>query len=350
MQHRRRRYRGTHPRTFAEKYKELDPDRFPEEADRVRSRGQTPAGTHVPVLLAEVLEVLAPRPGQVYLDCTLGYGGHAEAVARRILPDGIALGMDIDPETLARTSERLAVHGVAIRTHRGNFAGVGKVLSAEGLDGVDLLLADLGVSSMQLDDPERGFSLKDDGRLDLRLDRSRGVPAAAWLLDQEEEALAAALARWGDEPDARRIAAAIRARTLQCEEPLRTRELARIVLAAKGISRRYRQSSAFEAHPAARTFQALRIALNREEENLAQLLRLLPFVLRPGGRAAIISFHEGEDRLVGEALEEGVRAGHYARESPDPIRPAREEVRANPRARSARLRWAERASPIPPRP
>ncbi|MCL4729705.1 MAG: 16S rRNA (cytosine(1402)-N(4))-methyltransferase, partial [Planctomycetes bacterium] len=153
---RRKRYAGTHPRRFHERYKELDPARYPEQAAKVRAQGRTPAGAHVPIMLAEILASLAPRSGEVVLDCTLGHGGHAEALARAAAPGGRVIGIDLDAEEQARTVQRLAQLGLAVSAHHTNFAGLGNVLKAEGLAGVDCLLADLGVSSMQLDRPERG--------------------------------------------------------------------------------------------------------------------------------------------------------------------------------------------------
>ena len=338
---RRKRYRGTHPRRFDEKYKELNPERYPGDVVKVVARGQTPAGGHLPVMLREVLDALRPAPGDVALDCTLGHGGHAEAMAPRIAPGGRLIGIDLDLEALEATQRRLAARGIEIRVHPTSFAGIGKVLAAERLDGVDVLLADLGASSMQIDDPSRGFSFKHDGPLDMRMDRSRGITAAEWLAKVDEADLADAIARWGEEPGAAGIAAGIKA-ALERGAVRSTRDLASAVLHAKGLGLRHRRRSAFDLHPAARVFQAIRIAVNREEESLKQLLRILPYVLRPGGRAAIITFHSGEDLLVANAFAEGLAAGLYSTARAEPLRPSRQEIHANPRARSARLRWAER--------
>jgi 16S rRNA (cytosine1402-N4)-methyltransferase len=338
---RRKRYRGTHPRRFGEKYKELNAERYPQAVAKVIARGQTPAGAHLPVMLREVLEALKPASGHVAIDCTLGHGGHAEEIASRIAPGGRLIGIDLDAEALEATTRRLSAKGIEIRARHSSFAGVGKALAAEGLDGVDLLFADLGVSSMQIDDPSRGFSFKQDGPLDMRMDRKRGITAAEWLASVEEEELAEAIARWGDEPGSAKIAAEIK-REPASNNLRSTHDLARIVLHAKGLDPRQRRRSAFDLHPAARTFQAIRIAVNREEESLKQLLRVLPYVLRPGGRAAIITFHGGEDRLVASAFAEGLAAGHYSVALAAPLCPSRDEIRSNPRARSARLRWVER--------
>ncbi len=350
---RRTRYRGTHPRAFEEKYQELAPESYPGEAAKVRARGQTPAGTHVPVLLPEVLDVLRPRPGLVYVDCTLGHGGHAAEVAPRLVPGGRAYGLDLDGEEIDLAAHRLAGLGIEIRARRLNFAGIGKLLREEGLDGIDLLLADLGASSLQIDDPGRGFSFKAHGPLDMRMDRSRGPTALEWLLSVSEEELAGVLAVWGEEPDASRIAAAIkgwlsgspgtRVRAGPGAAAPSTSRLVRTILQAKGLGPRYAKASALDLHPAARTFQAIRMAVNREVESLSGLLRSLPYVLKPGGRAAIITFHPGEERLVAAAFAEGRESGTYAAGSPEPLRPGPVEIRSNPRARSARLHWVERA-------
>ncbi len=338
---RRKRYRGTHPRRFDEKYKELNPERYPGDAAKVVARGQTPAGAHLPVMLREVLDALRPVPGDVVLDCTLGHGGHAEAMAPRTAPGGRLIGIDLDLEALEATQRRLTARGIGTRVHPTSFAGIGKVLAAEGLDGVDVLLADLGASSMQIDDPARGFSFKHDGPLDMRMDRSRGITAAEWLEKVDEADLADAIARWGEEPGAAEVAAEIKA-ALEMGALRSTRDLASAVLHAKGLGPHHRRRSAFDLHPAARVFQAIRIAVNREEESLKQLLRILPYVLRPGGRAAIITFQSGEDLLVANAFAGGRAAGLYSTAPAESLRPSQQEIHANPRARSARLRWAER--------
>lgn len=345
---RRKRYGGTHPTRYSEKYKELAPDRYPDIREHVRSQGRTPAGAHVPIMVAEVLTALELQPGDVVADATLGYGGHAEAMLERILPGGRLVGFDVDGVQLDRTAARLrAAHpGVAVSFHRGNFAGLDRPLTAEGLDGYDVVLADLGVSSMQIDDPLRGFSYKHDGPLDMRMDSRLARTAADVLADIDEAALAAALRDLADEPDHARIARAV------VEERRRrpiatTADLADLVLRQKGLTRaawaRRDASRRSETHPAARTFQALRILVNDELGGLRQLLRVAPWCLRPGGRIAILTFHSGEERVVREAFAEGLTAGHYAAASGEPVRPSRDEVRSNPRSKPARLHWARKA-------
>jgi 16S rRNA (cytosine1402-N4)-methyltransferase len=316
-----------------------------------RSHRSTPAGEHRPVLLDEVLRVLDPQHGAVVVDCTVGWAGHAAELLRRVGPHGRLIGIDFDTDNLPCARERLEPISFPFTLHHGNFAGLPGILAAEGFTAVDVLLADLGMSSMQVDDPERGFSYVRDGPLDMRMDRSRGRTAAQLLATISEADLRQALSEYGDEPDAERIAAvlvAARQRT-----PLqRTSDLARVIVEANRQEtasvgqRAWRLHPAphtWNLHPAARTFQALRILVNRELANLEQLLRVLPSCLRPGGRAALISFHSGEDRLVKTTFRDCFQAGLYARVSPEPVRPSWTERTANPRARSAKLRWAKRA-------
>jgi 16S rRNA (cytosine1402-N4)-methyltransferase len=314
---------------------------------RPRGARSTPAGEHRPVLLDEVLAALDPRPGSVVVDCTVGWAGHAVELLRRAGPTGRLFGIDFDPDNLPRARERLDTLGFPYSLHHGNFAGLQNVLAAEGIAAVDAVLADLGMSSMQVDDAERGFSYVRDGPLDMRMDRSRGRTAAQLLATITEDELARALRNLGDEPDADRIAKAIVV-ARQSAPIERTADLARIIRTAtegdaKHPWRLHPAPGKWNLHPAARTFQALRILVNRELANLEQLLRVLPAVLKPGGRAAIISFHSGEDRLVKAAFRDGLAAGVYQRISPEPIRATFEERNANPRSRSAKLRWAERA-------
>jgi 16S rRNA (cytosine1402-N4)-methyltransferase len=301
------------------------------------------------VLLDEVLAALAVRPGAVVVDCTIGWAGHAVELLRCAGPTGRLIGLDLDADNLPRARERLAETGLSFSLYHGNFAALPAVLAAEGVPAADAVLADLGMSSMQVDDPGRGFSYARDGPLDMRMDRSRGRTAAQVLATIAENALANVLRELGDEPEAERIAALIVA--ARAAKPLeRTGDLARLLLEASRSAsggRRWRlhpSAGRWELHPAARTFQALRILVNRELANLDQLLRVLPQVLRPGGTVAIISFHSGEDRRVKAAFRDGLHAGTYAAVAPEPIRAGPEERTANPRSRSAKLRWARRKS------
>jgi 16S rRNA (cytosine1402-N4)-methyltransferase len=338
--HRRRpRYRGTHPRRFEEKYKELAPEKYPELVAHVLERGQTPAGQHVAILPEEILAALAPAPGERGVDATLGYGGHARRLLERIAPGGQLLGLDADPLELPRTEARLRALGFGAETllvRRTNFAGLRAALAEVGWDeGADFLLADLGVSSMQIDDPSRGFSFKLEGPLDMRMNPRRGLSAAQWLERAEREALAAVLAANADEPQPERIAHELCARRGRLRS---TGELALAVRAALGDG-----LPADEVELSVRrVFQALRIEVNDELGALESLLRELPAALRRGGRVAVLSFHSGEDRRVKQAFERGAMDGTYASLSEEFVRASPAEQHANPRSKSAKLRWAKR--------
>lgn len=304
----------------------------------------TPAGKHRPVLLVEVLAAFAPQPGDVAVDCTVGWAGHAVELLERVGPDGMVIGVDLDAENLPKARERLEQVGHPFRLHHSNFAGLAQVLAEHGMAQADMVLADLGMSSMQVDDPARGFSYRRGGALDMRMDRTRGKTAARLLATIAEDELARALRELGDEPQAETIAAAI-VHARRAAPLTTTDDLVRVIQGATG-QERWRLHPApgqWKLHPAARTFQALRILVNRELQSLEHLLRLLPVCLKPGGRAAIISFHSGEDRLVKTAFRDGLRAGVFAEISPDPVRATPEERRSNPRSRSAKLRWARLA-------
>jgi 16S rRNA (cytosine1402-N4)-methyltransferase len=303
---------------------------------------------HVPVLLDRVLDVLAPKPGDTVVDCTLGLGGHAAAILERISPNGRLIGIDLDPANLALARARLAAAGAGRRSEErcatfdlfhNNFAALPTVLAEAGVDKVDGVLADLGVSSPHLDDPARGFSFKRPGPLDMRMDATRGQPASVLLNRMSEREIADALLELGDETDAPRIAHLIVRR--RAEQPIATTDqLCAIVCEARDFTPK--RAAGAKLHPATRTFQALRILVNRELANLDRLLAVLPDVLAPGGAAAIISFHSGEDRRVKAALRTGLERGVYSEVAPDPIVATEAEQRTNPRSRSAKLRWARR--------
>ena len=343
---RRPRYSGTHPKRLEERYKELRPEAYPQIIEHLRAKGKTPAGTHIPVLVPELLEHLRPAPGDAVADCTVGYGGHTLEFMRRIGPTGRLIGFDIDGTALERARPRLAAAGVPFSLYRSNFAGIGNVLATEGLGGYDIIFADLGVCSMQVDDAERGFSYKHDGPLDMRMDNRARRTAADLLAALSVDGLSAALRDLADEPDHERIARAVADRRRR-GKITRTAELVRLVFEVKGLTRReWREQAAADPgalHPAARTFQVLRMLVNDELARLKHLLRIAPVCLRPGGRLGIISFHSGEDRLVKRALREGLAAGLYAAACDEVIRPTPEELRANPRSASARFRWARKA-------
>ncbi len=323
---RRPRYAGKNPRRFSEKYKEHAPERYAEDVAKVLASGKTPAGTHRPIMLREILEVFAPKPGNLVVDCTLGYGGHARELLAAIQPGGRLIGLDIDPIELPKTEARFRALGFGQETftaHRTNYAGLPKILG----EPADAIFADLGLSSMQIDNPERGFTFKHDGPLDLRMNPERGQPASALLTTLDEKRLATLLAENADEPNALPLAHAI----LQSPRTT-TVGLAKTIRGAGGDDATVR-----------RVFQALRIAVNDEFSALETFLRQLPLCLKPGGRAAILSFHSGEDRRVKKAFQGGLRDGIYSAVSPDILRPTAEETRANSRASSAKLRWARRA-------
>jgi len=340
---RRPRYPGRNPRAFHLKYKELQPERYAADVAKVLQAGKTPAGMHRPIMVDEILAALAPRPGEVAVDCTLGFGGHARAVLERVLPGGRLLGLDADPLELPRTEARLRAAGFGgdvFTAHRTNFAGVARVLAREGLSGVDMVLADLGVSSMQLDNPERGFTFKDAAPLDMRMNPTRGIPAAELIARTSVAEFAAMLALNADEPEAEAIAACVAGQRFAT-----TRELAETVRAGV-IAARPRAVPDDVERAVRRVFQAVRIAVNDEFGALDGLLRALPSCLNAGGRVAIVTFHSGEDRRVKKAFQSGLRDGVYAETSDDVTRASAEEVRANPRASSAKLRWASRR-PLP---
>jgi 16S rRNA (cytosine1402-N4)-methyltransferase len=313
---------------------------------RKRVRRSTAAGEHKPVLLAEVLAALDPRPGQTVVDCTLGFAGHSLELLRRVSPDGLLIATDLDPGNLEPARAKLEAVGGLFALHHANFAGLPAVLAGEGVSQVDGLLADLGMSSMQVDDRDRGFSFMRDGPLDMRMDRTRGRTAAELLNTLPQEELAACFRDLGDEAQAEAIAAAI-VRQRGGKPVERTKELRELIDRAAPVRIDRTPGAPPERKqllgPATRVFQALRILTNRELANLQQLLRVIPTILKPGGVAAVISFHSGEDRLVKAAFRDGLRSGTYSAISEDPVRPTFEERTANPRSRSAKLRWARRA-------
>ena len=333
---RRPRYSGKNPRRFEDKYKEHDPQRHADTVAKVIASGKTPAGTHRPILVAEILGVLAPRPGDIAVDCTLGHGGHAQEILAHIQPGGVLLGLDADPIELPKTEARLRAMNFApasLIVKRSNFAGIAQALAAHGIAGADIVLADLGISSMQIDDPARGFSVKLDGPLDMRMNPQRGQPASALVEKIHPAALAALLDENSDEPHATALASALAGKKFA-----RTSELASAIRAA--IPKVKTGDAALSVR---RVFQALRIAVNDEFSALDTLLRQLPACLKPGGRAAILTFHSGEDRRVKKAFDAGRRAGIYAAVSDGVTRATPAEQHSNPRSASAKLRWARRA-------
>jgi 16S rRNA (cytosine1402-N4)-methyltransferase len=320
---------------------QLDKTRDPEPIGRRCSRG-TPLGTHVPVLVKEVMRCLRPGCGEVVADCTVGYGGHAMEFLKLIGPSGRLVGLDVDGAELRSAERRLAPIGVPLALRRSNFARLEEVMAKEKIEGFDIIFADLGVSSMQVDDPRRGVSYRHDGPLDMRMDDRRERTGADLLASMPQEELSQAMDELADEEDHAKIAEWIVRQRQVC--PITTTgELVRLVLNAKGYSPRARRRP-WEVpgglHPAAKTFQALRILVNDELTSLTELLGQAPRCLCKGGRIGIISFHSGEDRLVKNAFRDGLRRGVYRGICPRVITPSAREARDNPRSSSAKFRWA----------
>ncbi|MBU3665260.1 MAG: 16S rRNA (cytosine(1402)-N(4))-methyltransferase RsmH [Chthoniobacterales bacterium] len=337
MEHRRRpRYPGKNPRRFEHKYKELDPEQHPDTVAKVLASGKTPAGSHVPIMVAEILDVLQPRPGEFAVDCTLGHGGHAHAILERIQPGGHLLGLDADPLELPRTEARLRNGGFdsgQLAVMKSNFAGLPAALAKLGRSGADLILADLGVSSMQLDNPLRGFSAKSEGPLDMRMNPTRGLSAAQWVQKVSSQKLAIILAENSDEPHAAAIAHAIAGQSFATTLDLAT-----------AIRRALPTAGADEIDLSVRrVFQTIRIEVNEEFSALDTFLRVLPRCLNHGGRVAILTFHSGEDRRVKKSFQAAHREGLYREISRRVLRASPEERRNNPRSTPAKLRWAIRS-------
>lgn len=338
---RRRRYSGKHPRDFHDKYKELNPERYPEEVSKVLASGKTPAGTHLPIMVDEVIECLRPAAGEIAVDCTLGGGGHARALLDRVLPGGRLVGLDVDPFELPRTEAQLRAAGFGpesfVAVH-ANFAGLPAALATAGVAHADVMLADLGVSSMQFDNPDRGFSYKGVGPLDMRMNPHRGEPASRLIERVSEEELAQLLEENADEPHAALIAGILKQQSLNT-----THGVERLV--RTGLTAAFPRLAKTDVKMSVRrTFQALRIAVNDEFAALDALLRALPYCLAPGGRVAMLTFHSGEDRRVKKAFQAGSRAGVYSSVAIEVIRSAKDETFSNRRAAAAKLRWAVRAS------
>jgi 16S rRNA (cytosine1402-N4)-methyltransferase len=336
---RRIRYKGTHPKTFKEKYKELQPDKYAEDIQKIKDKGATPAGMHRSICVQEILDVLQIKPGQVGLDATLGYGGHSLEMLKCLKPNGKLYATDVDPYELPKTTERLAAlgHGPDVFFPRKmNFADIDQIVEEAGL--LNFVLADLGVSSMQIDNPERGFSLKVDGPLDLRLNPKSGTSAAAFLKTVSLDELEDLFRENADEPYAAEIAEAILFK-LKKGEPLETTTQLKNTI--KEVLNFVEPDEIKKS--CTRCFQALRIAVNDEFGVLDSFLSKLPDALVAGGKVAILSFHSGEDRRVKKAFQTFFRQGIYNSIAPDPIRPSLQEIGGNPRARSAKLRWAIKA-------
>lgn len=338
---RRPRYTGTHPRAFHEKYKERNPERYADAVARVVASGKTPAGMHRPIMVAEILRVLALQPGAFAVDATLGYGGHTVTLLDAVRPGGRVLALDVDPIELPKTEARLRARGYGpdvLVVRRSNYAGLVRALADEGLPPADAVLADLGLSSMQIDDPARGFTFKHDGPLDLRMNPQRGQPASALFASLDARTLAGLLESHADQPDALALADALVAR--QRVSPITTTSAMADAVRAS-LSGNLGGDDKDDA--VRRVFQALRIAVNDEFGALDMFLRHLPGCLAPGGRVAILTFHSGEDRRVKQAFKAGHAAGVYAQIAETVERAGPDERRSNPRSTAAKLRWAIRS-------
>jgi 16S rRNA (cytosine1402-N4)-methyltransferase len=337
---RRKRYKGTHPKAFKEKYKELKPEQYIEDVAKVMQQGRTPAGMHRSICVTEIMNFLKIVPGQVGLDATLGYGGHSAEILKQLASKGRLYAIDVDPYELPLTRERLAVMGYGseiLTIQKMNFSGIDLIAAEAGP--LNFVLADLGVSSMQIDNPERGFSFKVEGPLDLRLNPKSGKSAADFLRTVTQHHLEHLLTLNSDEPFSEQIAEAIISARDKGKAIKTTTQLQQIIQNTLSfISPASRKEEVKKS--CQRCFQALRIEVNNEFEVLEKFLEKLPLALAPGGRVAILSFHSGEDRRVKKSFQSFFREGVYSEIAPDPLRASSEECFTNPRARSAKLRWA----------
>ena len=342
--HKRRvRYSGTHPTRFSEKYKEHDPEKYRDVVEKVIRKGSTPAGMHLPICVEEILAILRIRPGQRGLDATLGYGGHSRRMLESLAGKGHLCALDVDAVEIAKTEARLRSLGYGpdiLTVVRRNFADIDR--TAEEFGPFDFLLADMGESSMQLDNPERGFSYKKEGPLDLRLNPLGGTPASQRLRELDRWELEGMLRENSDEPYAGAIAQTIASKLKKGQAIDTTTQLADAVAKAlAALPQEERQEAVKKS--CARVFQALRIDVNGEFEALDAFLQKLPEAMTVGGRIAILTFHSGEDRMVKKSFKELEKAGIYREAAKEPIRPCAEECARNARARSAKLRWAVKA-------
>ena len=343
-QHKRRiHYSGTHPKSYQEKYKEHQPEKYADTIEKVIKKGSTPAGMHISIMVQEILDFLQIKPGQRGLDATLGYGGHTRAMLEKLQGEGHLYALDVDPIESAKTKERLAQAGYGediLTVKLLNFANIDQVAAEAGK--FDFMMADLGVSSMQIDNPERGFSYKVEGPLDLRLNPQKGVSAAERLKEVTKEEFIGMLVENSDEPYAEEIAETVMGKLSSGETIETTGELRQAIEEALSFLPEKERKEAVKKS-CQRTFQAIRIDVNSEFEVLYEFLEKLPDVLAPGGRVAILTFHSGEDRLVKKSFKTLKKQGIYQEISEDVIRPSKEECIKNPRARSTKMRWAVRA-------
>ena len=340
---RRPRYKGKYPKRFEEKYKELQPEKYKDTIEHVISKGNTPAGMHISIMVNEILDFLKIQPGETGFDATLGYGGHTKAMLQCLNGQGHIYATDVDPVESEKTKKRLADQGFGegILTIRlQNFCTIDEL--AKEVGGFDFILADLGVSSMQIDNPERGFSFKTEGPLDLRLNQQSGISAAERLDTISRDELAGMLYENSDEPYSEELARAITDEIRKGNRIDTTTKLRQVIEKTLDFLPEKEKKDTIKK-TCQRVFQALRIDVNHEFEVLYEFMEKLPYALRPGGRVAILTFHSGEDKLVKRALKEGFRDGIYRAYSKDVVRPSAQECAQNARAHSTKMRWAVRA-------
>ena len=342
--HKRRvHYKGKYPKKFEEKYKDLQPEKYGDTIAHVIEKGNTPAGMHISIMVKEILDFLQIKPGEIGFDATLGYGGHTKAMLERLEGQGHIYATDVDPEESAKTKKRLEDLGFSeeiLTVRLQNFCTIDEI--AKEVGGFDFILADLGVSSMQIDNPKRGFSFKVDGPLDLRLNQEAGISAAERLDTITREELAGMLYENSDEPYCEELAKAITDEIRKGNRIDTTTKLRAVIEKTLDFLPEKEKKDTIKK-TCQRTFQALRIDVNREFEVLYEFMEKLPGALRPGGRVAILTFHSGEDKLVKRALKEGYKAGIYADYAKDVVRPSAQECVKNGRARSTKMRWAVKA-------
>ncbi len=337
---RRVRYKGTHPKSFKEKYKELQPEKYADDIEKIKQQGRTPAGMHLSICVNEILDFLQIKPGQIGLDATLGYGGHSLEMLKQLKGKGILFATDVDPIELPKTKERLEKAGYGedkVKIRKMNFSQIDQLESESGL--FDFILADLGVSSMQIDNPDRGFSYKIDGPLDLRLNPKSGKPVSEYIKNCSQDFLEELFEVNSDEPYAKQIARQIvnHSGAIQTTTQL-------FLIISEALSFLPAATKKEEIKKACqRCFQALRIAVNDEFGVLESFLEKLPYAMKSEGRVAILTFHSGEDRRVKKVFQALFRAGVFSEISQEPIRPSAEEIFNNPRAKSAKLRCAIKA-------
>lgn len=341
---RRKRYSGTHPRSYKEKYKEHNPEKYADTIEKVIRKGSTPAGMHISIMVQEILDFLQIQPGEIGLDATLGYGGHTKAMLQCLKGEGHIYGLDVDPIESAKTRERLAEQGFGeeiLTVRLQNFADIDQVAKDTGKK-FDFILADLGVSSMQIDNPERGFSYKVDGPLDLRMNPQTGTSAAKRLKEVDYEELVGMFVENADEPYAEEIAETVMKWFQRGKQIETTTDFKNAIAEALAFLPEKERKEAVKKS-CQRCFQALRIDVNSEFEVLYAFLEKLPEVLAPNGRVAILTFHSGEDRLVKKSFKELKKTGIYSEVSKDVIRPSAEECARNSRSKCTKMRWAIRA-------